>query len=346
MSNDGPNSTRPDWSDDTRSEASSGASFTTLGSSHAPAGLAKIQALGAHLRPIVAAARTGSAGSVLPPRPSATEPVITPDDSISVAGLAHTFALAGLSVEQVSGLLRALELGRYVGAFARLPMRGADLEHATDEDLREAGMNVALHRRSLLAQLNSLREGGVPASWLEPSQPPARAAAGRPQASSSVSDEVLDAVILRRRSSRASRAPASPAPPLPARCDRTAVVHTQPAAAPAVPAAAVPAAARRGGPSCARRGWQLLLSTAVLWAVLSHLEAPGVAPEATLVATREPVPAFSARALSRHGAASLPAPFNYVAMRLGSAVRWAGRTLRRKRHARQARREPRALRDT
>ena len=37
-----------------------------------------------------------------------------------------------------------------------LPIRGADLETATDDDLQEAGMAIALHRRALLAQVTAL----------------------------------------------------------------------------------------------------------------------------------------------------------------------------------------------
>jgi hypothetical protein len=40
-----------------------------------------------------------------------------------------------------------------------LPIRGADLETATDEDLQEAGMSIALHRRALLTQVSAPRAG-------------------------------------------------------------------------------------------------------------------------------------------------------------------------------------------
>ena len=97
-------------------------------------------------------------------------PDVTSDDSISVAGLRLNARreLASLSADEVASLLHALELGRYAASFASLPVRGADLASATDADLTEAGVGVALHRRALLSQVAAFVTDGVPAHLLVP----------------------------------------------------------------------------------------------------------------------------------------------------------------------------------
>ena len=106
----------------------------------------------------------------LPIRASDSVPDVTSDDSISVAGLRLNARreLAGLTADEVASLLHALELGRYAATFASLPMRGADLASATDADLSEAGVGVALHRRALLSQVAAFVTDGVPAHLLAP----------------------------------------------------------------------------------------------------------------------------------------------------------------------------------
>ena len=94
---------------------------------------------------------------------------MAPDDSISVVGTMHADhrVLSSLSKEDVSQLLVGLELGRYAAQFSQFPVRGADLVHATENDLKEAGMSLGLHRRALLRQVAAFRQDGVPPHLLQ-----------------------------------------------------------------------------------------------------------------------------------------------------------------------------------
>ena len=76
-------------------------------------------------------------------------------------------ALESLSAYEVALLLHTLELGRYADGFMAMPVRGADLDGATEDDLEEAGMSVALHRRALLAQVADYRVHGISGHYLE-----------------------------------------------------------------------------------------------------------------------------------------------------------------------------------
>ena len=63
-------------------------------------------------------------------------------------------------------MLQALELWQYKEGFARQGVSGADLRMATDDDLRELGVGLGVHRRRLLTQLGELSSGGVPSDFL------------------------------------------------------------------------------------------------------------------------------------------------------------------------------------
>ena len=93
---------------------------------------------------------------------------ITPDDSVSVIGQqrAAVLPLGALTPQQVGCLLEALQLGRYSAAFQQLPIRGADLEEVTDDDLKEAGVEISVHRRALLKQVAEFKQSGVPVNLL------------------------------------------------------------------------------------------------------------------------------------------------------------------------------------
>ena len=76
-------------------------------------------------------------------------------------------ALASLSVDEVCRVLSKLDLGRYAAAFRALPVNGAMLVAVENaDDLREVGVEVAIHRRMLLRRVEELREGGVPRELL------------------------------------------------------------------------------------------------------------------------------------------------------------------------------------
>ena len=139
--------------DDTASVADS---WTTV--NPACGEFARIREVGAALRPAVAAAKR------LSPRDD-----VAPEDSISVVGTMHEDhrVLSSLSKEDVSQLLVGLELGRYAAQFSQFPVRGADLVHATENDLKEAGMSLGLHRRALLRQVAVFRQDGVPPHLLQ-----------------------------------------------------------------------------------------------------------------------------------------------------------------------------------
>lgn len=160
--------------DDTASVADS---WTTVN----PAGgdFARIRELGAALRPAVAAAK----------RLSSSREEVAPDDSISMVGMyANHRVLSSLSKEDVSQLLVGLELGRYAAEFSKFPVRGADLEHATEDDLREAGMSLGLHRRALLRQVAAFKVDGVPPHLLQVAAGASRLTPAVPQGRGASSD--------------------------------------------------------------------------------------------------------------------------------------------------------------
>ena len=70
--------------------------------------------------------------------------------------------LVSLTADDVTTLLHSIDLSRYSAGFRELPWRGADLEVASDDDLNDAGVSAAVHRRSLLRQIEAWREHGVP----------------------------------------------------------------------------------------------------------------------------------------------------------------------------------------
>lgn len=103
--------------------------------------------------------------------------VISPDDSISRVGLSQSpmplggrVSLGSLGANDVCHLLRSVDLGRYADDFAALPWRGADLEAADETDLEECGVRAAVHRKSLLRQVEEWRSSGVPVHCIRPDQ--------------------------------------------------------------------------------------------------------------------------------------------------------------------------------
>lgn len=102
--------------------------------------------------------------------------VIYPDDSISRVGQNQTalhaasgcVSLSSLGAHDVSNLLHSIDLGKYADAFSQLPWRGADLESADERDLEDAGVRAAVHRKSLLRQVEEWRVGGVPLHCIRP----------------------------------------------------------------------------------------------------------------------------------------------------------------------------------
>ena len=82
-------------------------------------------------------------------------------------GALETRALASLSVDEVCRVLCKLDLGRYAAAFRALPVNGAMLAAVDSaDDLREVGVEVAIHRKMLLRRVEDFREGGVPQELL------------------------------------------------------------------------------------------------------------------------------------------------------------------------------------
>ena len=57
--------------------------------------------------------------------------------SVSAGAAARARALSSLSVEEVCGVLHALDLGEYEAAFRALPANGSVLAAADDDDLIE-----------------------------------------------------------------------------------------------------------------------------------------------------------------------------------------------------------------
>ena len=128
-------------------------------------------------------------GAYIPPhkRESATSPpwtslesLVTPDDSVSVVAGLQTTPLVELNEGDKACVLHSLGLGKYADVCMAVPLRGRDLAHCTDEDLKEIGIRFRPHRLSLLEEVAGFRANGVPAHMLlEPppqqqqhSQPP------------------------------------------------------------------------------------------------------------------------------------------------------------------------------
>jgi len=63
-------------------------------------------------------------------------------------------------------LLEGCDLGRYASALRGQGVTGADLAIAADDDLRELGVGLMLHRKRLLAQVDEFAATGVPLSLL------------------------------------------------------------------------------------------------------------------------------------------------------------------------------------
>ena len=70
-------------------------------------------------------------------------------------------ALTSLSVAEVGRLLGALDLGQFAPVFMQKHIAGPDLQMIRDNDLKELGVDLAVHQRRLMASLNSMREEGV-----------------------------------------------------------------------------------------------------------------------------------------------------------------------------------------
>ena len=111
------------------------------------------------------------------------ESLVTPDDSVSVVAGRVTTPLADLTEAEVGCVLHNLGLGKYAELCLRVPLRGRDLAHCTEDDLKEIGIGFRPHRLSLLEEVAVFVENGVPADLLvlldgaipPPSQqPPAR----------------------------------------------------------------------------------------------------------------------------------------------------------------------------
>lgn len=113
--------------------------------------------------------RESTKGAGSPPWAS-LESLVTPDDSVSVVAGRATMPLTELNEGDVACLLHSLGLGRYADVCMVLPLRGRDLAHCTEDDLKEIGIRFRPHRLSLLEEVAALRANGVPAHMLlEPS---------------------------------------------------------------------------------------------------------------------------------------------------------------------------------
>ena len=76
----------------------------------------------------------------------------------------------------IEQLLQGLNLGKYVEAFAENEIEASDLEHLTDEDLKELGLPIGPRRRFLAAvrtsALDAFSHESTAASTEAPSAPP------------------------------------------------------------------------------------------------------------------------------------------------------------------------------
>jgi len=103
-----------------------------------------------------------------PPHVITLDSLVRPDDSVScIGGGEELVDLTDLTEYEVAQLLAALGLGKYAQACLDVPLRGKDLKHCKDEDLKEIGINFRPHRASLLEEVERFVREGVPASMLE-----------------------------------------------------------------------------------------------------------------------------------------------------------------------------------
>lgn len=122
---------------------------------------------------------------------------VLPEDSVSnVAVPDDSLPLSGLTEAEVAQCLVNLGLGKYANLALSCPLRGVDLQHCREEDLESIGFTFRPHRLSLLEDVRSFVEGGVPSKLLQPhpangelgapspAPPPAR-----PRSTASASDD-------------------------------------------------------------------------------------------------------------------------------------------------------------
>jgi hypothetical protein len=76
-------------------------------------------------------------------------------------------ALSSLTTDEVVRTLDGLDLGRYGGAMRTYGVSGADLALATDDDLRELGVGLSVHRKRLLGLVAQLVADGVDVRLLD-----------------------------------------------------------------------------------------------------------------------------------------------------------------------------------
>ena len=181
------------------SETSSRDSFTTVGP--ADIGTSVAQNVGSNLRGVLQSRLSAPLVVSLADLHS-NDPNITCNDSVSVAGRQQR-ELSSLSADEVFVLLHALELGRYADQFFSLPIRGVDLESATDADLCEAGMTIGVHRRALQNQVSSFAAHGVPEAYLDPTCVAAAPADAPGTAEANAGDAVAAAVSAAAATARA-----------------------------------------------------------------------------------------------------------------------------------------------
>ena len=77
-----------------------------------------------------------------------------------------TRPLESLSVAEVGTLLGHLDLGRYSDLFAAESVNGAHLMEVEEDDLKEMGMKLGMHRKAFLKQVALLKMSGVPVQQL------------------------------------------------------------------------------------------------------------------------------------------------------------------------------------
>mmetsp|Transcript_69466 Transcript_69466/g.208498 ORF Transcript_69466/g.208498 Transcript_69466/m.208498 type:complete len:777 (+) Transcript_69466:88-2418(+) len=96
---------------------------------------------------------------------SATRPLQPSRHSSGNSGERH--ALRNLTADHVVRMMHGLELGKYAAALHELPMTGAALAVADDNDLREAGVVNTLHRKLLLSKVDHFLSHDVPSYLLQ-----------------------------------------------------------------------------------------------------------------------------------------------------------------------------------
>ena len=87
-------------------------------------------------------------------------------------GAPATRPIDSLTPEDVTALLRGLDLGQYANAIAIARVGGADLNAASDDDLCELGIVLGLHRRKLRGHLDDFERTGVPTALVPQAQQP------------------------------------------------------------------------------------------------------------------------------------------------------------------------------